>query len=93
MLLGLRNQILRLVISISSHSIEEGKSIPRRNTDLRAALTSGSCFATNDGTDLSPNQVDNAPMDAVCLDVQQDALWAVQLADHKKLSPPMRLLA
>ena len=40
---------------------------------------------------MSLNQVDDAIGDASRLGVQQDRLLSVQLADHKKLSPPMRL--
>jgi hypothetical protein len=42
---------------------------------------------------LSLNQVHNAIRHAARLGVQQDALLAVQLADHKKLVPPMGLEA
>ncbi len=73
--------------------MKKGKAISHGNTDLRTKLTSGSCFATNDGTNMSLNQVDYAVRNAACLGIQQDLLLAVQLADHKKLLPPMRLQA
>jgi hypothetical protein len=42
---------------------------------------------------MSLNQVHNAIGHAARLGIQQDALLAVQLADHKKLVPPMGLQA
>jgi hypothetical protein len=53
-----------------------------RFPNLGAKLNRGSCLAANDGTNLPLNQVDNAVGDAARLGVQQDALLAVQLADH-----------
>jgi hypothetical protein len=40
---------------------------------------------------VSLNQVDDAIGDAARLGVQQDALVTMQLADHEKFLPPMRL--
>jgi hypothetical protein len=42
---------------------------------------------------MSLNQVDDAVRDAARLGVQQDRLLSVQLADHKKLLPPVLLQA
>ncbi len=72
-LLGLRNQILRFVESVPANPMKEGKAIPHRNTDLCTELTSSSCFATNDGSNVSLNQVDDAIWDAARVGVQQDA--------------------
>ena len=71
--------------------MKEGKAIPHRNTDLRTKFTCGSCFATNDGSNVSLTQVDDAIGDAVCIGTQHVALLAVQLADHEKFLPPMRI--
>jgi hypothetical protein len=57
--------------------MKEGKAIPHRNTDLRTKFTCGFCFATNDGSNVSPNQVDDAIGDAVRLGFWQDALLAI----------------
>ncbi len=73
--------------------MKEGKAIPHRNTDLRTKFTCGSCFATNDGSNVSLNQVDYAIRNAACVAAQQVALLAVQLVDHEKSLPPMRLEA
>ncbi len=90
-LFGLWNQILRFIVRTPADSVQEGKAFPHGNTDLRTEFASSSCFATNDGTNMSLNQVDDSVWDAACLKVQQDALLAVQLADHKKFLSPMRL--
>jgi hypothetical protein len=57
---GLWNQILRLIARIPANSVQEGKTIPYRNNDLNAEFKGGPCLATNDGTDLSLNQVHNS---------------------------------
>jgi hypothetical protein len=80
-LLGLRNQILRVIESIPAIPMKEGKAIPHINTDLRTEFTSSSCFATNDGSNLSLYHVDDAIEDAAPGGVQQDALLTMQLAD------------
>jgi hypothetical protein len=66
LLLGLRNQILRFVESVPADSMKEGKGITHRITDLRTKFTCGSCFATNDGSNVSLNQVEYAIGDAAC---------------------------
>ncbi len=73
--------------------MKESKAIPHGNTDLRAEFTYGSCFATNDGSNVSLNKVDDAIGDAAHLGIEQDALLTVQLTDHEKFLPPMRLEA
>ena len=90
---GLWNQILRFIVRIPVDSMKEGKTIPHGNTDLCTELTSGSCFVSNDGSNLSLNQVDDADRDTACLELQQDALLAVQLIDHKKFLSPVRAQA
>ena len=89
--LGLRDQVLRLIVRIPADPVQEGKAIPHRDTDLGPKLHSRSCLAANNGTNMSLNQVDNAIGDASRLGVQQDRLLSVQLADHEKLPPPMHL--
>ena len=71
--------------------MKEGKAILHGNTDLRTKFTCSSCFATNDRSNLSLYQVDDAIGDAARFSVEQDALLTVHLADHEKLLPPMRL--
>jgi hypothetical protein len=92
-LVGLMNQILTFVVGIPANPMKEGKAIHYRNTDLRAKFTCSSCFATNDGSNLSLYQVDDPIRNAARLGVEQDALLTVQLADHEKFLPPMRLEA
>ncbi len=92
-LLGLWNQILRFIVRTPADSVQKSKAIPHGNTDLRTKFASSSCFATNDGTNMWLNQVDDAVRDAACLKIQQDALLSVQLADHKKFLPPVRAQA
>ncbi len=89
-LFGLWNQILRFIVGTPADSVQEGKAIPRGNTDLRTELTSSSCFATNDWTAMWLNQVDDSIRDAACIGIYQNALLAVQLTDHKKFLPPVR---
>ncbi len=92
-LFSLWNQILRFVARTPADSVQEGKAIPHGNTDLRTEFASSSCFATNDGTNMSLNQVDDSVRDAACFGIHQDALLAVQLTDHKKFLPPVRAQA
>ena len=89
--LGLWNQVFTFIVWIPADPVQEGKAIAHGNTNLGAKLNSSSCLAANNGTNLSLNQVDDAVGDAARLGVQQDALLAVQLADHEKLLPPMCL--
>jgi len=89
--LGLWNQVVALIVWIPADPVQEGKAIPHGNTNFGAKLNSGSCFAANHRTNLSLNQVDDTVGDAARLGIVQDALLAVQLADHKKFVPPMRL--
>ena len=91
--LSLWYQILRLIVRVPTDPVQECKSIPHRNTDLGSKLNSRSCFAANNGANLSLNQVDDAVGDAARLGVQQDRLLSLQLADHEKLAPPMGLQA
>jgi len=88
---GLWDQIFGLIVRIPTDPVQEGKSIPHRDTDLGSKLNSRSCFAANNGANLSLNQVDDAVGDAARLGVQQDRLLSLQLADHEKLAPPMGL--
>lgn len=89
--LGLRNQVLTLIVRIPVDPVQERKAITHRDTDLGHKFHSLPCHAANNGTNISLNQVDDAIGDATRLGVQQDRLLSVQLADHEKLSPPMRL--
>lgn len=89
--LGLQDQFLRCIVWIQADTVQEGKAIPHRDTDLGPKLHSSSCLATNNGTDMSLNRVDDAVGHASGLGVQQDRLLSVQLADHEKLPPPMNL--
>jgi len=90
---GLWNQILRFIVRTLADAVQEGKAIPHGNTDLRTELTSSSCFATNDGTAMWLNQVDDLIRDAACIGICQNAFLAVQLTDHKKFLPPVRAQA
>jgi hypothetical protein len=63
--------------SIPANSVQEGKPIPYRNADLCAEFNGGSCLATNDGTNLSLNQVHNSVGNATRNAVEQNALLAV----------------
>ncbi len=89
--LGLRDQVFRLIVRIPADPVQEGKTIPHRDTDLGPELHSRPCLAANNGTNMSLNQVDDAIGDATRLGMQQDGLLSVQLADHEQLSLPMRL--
>ncbi len=71
--------------------MKKGKAISHGDTNFGDKLNSSSCLAANNGTNLPLNQVDDAVGDAARLGVQQDALLAVQLTDHEKFMPPMRL--
>ncbi len=88
--LGLWDQVLRLIVRIPTDPVQEGKSIPNRDTDFSPKLNSRSCLAANSGTNPSLNQVDDAVGNAAHLGIQQDRLLSVQLADYEKLPPPMR---
>ena len=81
------------IVWIPADPVQEGKSIPHGNTNLGAKLNSSSCLATNNRTNLPLNQVDDTVGEAVRRSVQQDALLAVQLADHEKFVPIMHLQA
>jgi hypothetical protein len=70
--LGLRDQVLRLIVRIPADPVQEGKAIPHRDTDLGPKLHSRSCVAANNGTNMSLNQVDNAIGDASSLGAQQN---------------------
>jgi hypothetical protein len=89
-LLGLWNQVLGLIIWIPADPVQKSKAISHGDTNFGAKLNSSSCLAANNGTNLPLNQVDDAVGDAARLGVQQDALLAVQLADHEKFVPSMR---
>ena len=89
--LCLRDQVLRFIVWIPADPMQEGKAISHRDTDLGPKLHSSSCLATNNGADMSLNQVDDAVGHASRLGVQQDRLLSMQLADHEKLPPPMNL--
>jgi hypothetical protein len=73
--------------------VQEGKAIPNRNTDFGAKLNSSPCLATHHGLNVSLNQVHDAVGHAAGLGIQQDALRAVKLTDHKELPPQMGLQA
>ena len=82
-LLGLCNQVFRLVVGIPADPVQEGKAIPNGNTDLGAKLNSSSGLATYNRSNMSLNQIDDAIRHAAGLGVQQDALLTVQFADDK----------
>ena len=44
------NQIFGLIVWIPADPMQEGKTIPHRNTDLGPKLNSSSCLATNHGS-------------------------------------------
>ena len=90
-LLGLGNQVFSFVVWIPADPVQEGKAVPHGNTDLGAKLNSSSSLTTDNRSNMSLNQVDNAVGHAAAFGVQQDALLAVQLADHEQLVPPVSL--
>ncbi len=87
----LRDQVLRLIVRIPANSVQEDKAIPLGNTDIGDKHHSRSCIAASNGTNMSLKQIDDAIGYATRLGVQQDRLLSVQLADHEKLLPPIRL--
>ena len=87
--LDLRDQVL--IVRIPADPVQEGKAIAYRDTDLGPKFHSRPCLAANNGTNIALNQVDDAIWDASRPCIQQDRLLSVQLADHEKLPPPMRL--
>ena len=82
-LLGLCNQVFSLVVWIPTDPVQKGKAVPHGNTDLGPKLNSSSCLTTNNRSNMSFNQVDNAVGHAAAFGVEQDALLAVQLADNE----------
>ena len=60
LLLALSIQILGFFESVPASPMKESKAIPHGNTDLRTKFTCGSCFAMNDGSNVSLNQVDDS---------------------------------
>ena len=91
--LSLWNQVFGLVVWIPADPVQEGKAVSHRHTNFGAKLNSSSRLASNNGPYVSLNQVHNAIRHAARLGVQQDALLAVQLADHEQFLPPMGLQA
>jgi hypothetical protein len=71
--------------------VEEGKAISYRNTNFGAKLNSSPRFSSDDGPNMTLNQVDNAVGNAACLSVQEDAVLSVWLTDHEQFMPSMRL--
>jgi len=82
-LLGLCNQVISLIVWVPTNPVQEGKSIPDGNTNFGAKLNSSSCLATNNWSNMTLNQIDDAVGHAAVLGIEQDALLAVQLADHQ----------
>jgi len=88
-LLGLGNQVFSLVVWIPADPVQDGKSVPNGNTNLDPKLKSSFCLTTDNRSNMSLNKVDNAVGHAAGFEVEQDALLAVQLADHEQLVPPV----
>jgi hypothetical protein len=88
--LGIASILLLVFLGLS---MQVGQAVSHRNTNFYTKFNCSSRFTTNHWPYLSLNQVHNAIGHAARLGVQQDALLAVQLADHKKLVPPMSLQA
>ena len=89
--LSLWNQVFGFVVWIPADPVQEGKAVSHRYTNFGAKLNSSSRLASNNGPYVSLNQVHNAIGHAARLGVKQDALLAVQLADHQQFLPPMGL--
>jgi hypothetical protein len=89
--LGLWCQVFCFVVCIPADPVQDGKAVPNRNTGFGAKLNSSPCLATHHPPNVWLNQVHDAVGHAAGLGVQQDALLAVQLTDHKELPLPMAL--
>jgi hypothetical protein len=71
--------------------VDEGEVIPQGNTNLGVKLNSSSRLSSDDWSNVSLNQVNNAVWNAACLSIQQDALLAAWFTDHKQFTPSIRL--
>ena len=80
---GLCNKVFSLVVWIPTDPAQEGKAVPHGNTDYGPKLNGSSYLTTNNRSNMSLNQVDNAVGHAAALGVEKDTLLAVRLADHE----------
>jgi hypothetical protein len=77
-LLGLCNQVFRLLVGVPDDPVQKGKAIPEGNTDIGTKLDSSSGLVTNNRSNMSLNQIDDTIRHAAGLGVQQVALLTVQ---------------
>ncbi len=90
-LVCLGDDVFRFIVRILTDPMQEGKAIAHGHTDLGTKLHSSSCFATNNGSNVPLDQIDDSDGHAARLGIQQDVLLAMKLTDHEHLPPPMGL--
>jgi len=66
-LLGLCNQVVRIVLGVPADTVQQGKANTNANTDFGTKINSSSCLATNRWSNVSLNQIDDAITHAASL--------------------------